>query len=552
MDNHEECGLSEIRSKYKDGSLRGNIILSNGRIHTMDTENSIVSVVAVREGRIVYVGDDVGQARHYFQTAPRTIDLQNHTAIPGLIDCHNHFVLLGNRPGHHTPLENAYSIADVQETYRKRAEAVPDGEFITTIGGFNPNQFVERRLPTLAELDEALPNHAAFVSVGFAGPAVTNTFGKSFFADVTIGVDGSIAAGGENGKTLLALRQQLTFDERKRGVRDAMAYAVSLGVTTHLDQGAFPATNTPSDGSGHEDNNTMHLPFLSVYNDGDATIRLRINFLTMDATADTPTLTARLENAFKFFGNDMVRTGSMGEFVTADYAGGPVFDVAIREVRKAGWRLEVHSITETDYQTQIEAFETLNAETSIEGLRWVVAHVPFITDDFITRLKDLGGGVNLSAFLYLNATAPPGGPPYRSIVDSGIPAGIGGDGMQIAMLNPWIQAFYATTGKNALGDEINAGQQISRQEVLELYTQKNQWFLGQPDEDLLGAIEVGRLGDIVVLNEDYFTVADEDLKKLRSILTVVGGAVVHEAGQLEDVVENKARGTIWSWFALGS
>ncbi|KAJ6519204.1 amidohydrolase family-domain-containing protein [Mycena sanguinolenta] len=524
-----------IRNQYKEGSLRGDLILHNGRIHTMDATNRVVSVVAVRDGKIVYVGDSEEEARGHFLQAPRAIDLKNHITIPGLVDIHNHMVLFGNRPGHHTPLENAYSIAEVQETYRERARNVPDGQFITTIGGFHPGQFRERRLPTLAELDEALPKHPVFVSIGFFGPAATNTLGKVFFTGVTVGTDGSIAEGTENGTALLALRQQLTFDERKRGVRDAMEYAVSLGVTTHLDQGAFPATNSPSDGSANEDNNTMHLPFLSVYNDGDATIRLRINFLTMDATADTPTLTARLLNTFRFFGNDMVRTASMGEFVTVDYAGGPVFDVAIREVRKAGWRLEVHSITETDYQTQIEAFEALDAEMSIKDMRWVIAHVPFITDEFITRLKNLGCGTNLTAFQYLQTLNPPAtipaGPPYRSLVDSGIHAGIGGDGMQIAMLNPWVQAYYATTGKNAEGVLVNPNQQITREEFLHLYTRANQWLLGKPDEDLLGALEVGRLGDVVVINEDYFTVPDEELKKLRSALTVVGGVVVHQAGE---------------------
>ncbi|KAF8213795.1 amidohydrolase family-domain-containing protein [Mycena galopus ATCC 62051] len=231
----------------------------------------------------------------------------------------------------------------------------------------------------------------------------------------------------------------------------------------------------------------------------------------------------------------MVRTGSMGEFVTLDYAGGPVFDVAIREVRAAGWRLEVHSITETDYQTQVQAFEALDAESSIKDMRWVIAHVPFITEDYIARLKNLGCGTNLSCYQYLNTLNPDpptqAGPPYRNIVDSGLPAGIGGDGMQIAMLNPWVQAYYATTGKNAQGTVVNPGQQISREEFLHLYTRANQWLLGKPDEDLLGALEVGKLGDLVVLNEDYFTVPDEELKHLRSDLTVVGGVVVHAAGE---------------------
>ncbi|KAJ3552892.1 hypothetical protein NPX13_g11006 [Xylaria arbuscula] len=104
--------------------------------------------------------------------------------------------------------------------------------------------------------------------------------------------------------------------------------------------------------------------------------------------------------------------------------------------------------------------------------------------------------------------------------------------MQIAPLNPWIHAYYAVTGKNALGQEINAGQQLNRLELLRLYTRANQWFLGGEDEQLLGSIEVGRLGDLVVLNEDYFDVPDETLKKLRSVLTVVGGAVVHNDGSL--------------------
>ena len=75
--------------------------------------------------------------------------------VPGLIDNHNHIVLLGIRPGHHTPLESATSIADVQATLRTRAQKVPAGEFITSMGGWNPVQFTEKRLPTLAELDAA-------------------------------------------------------------------------------------------------------------------------------------------------------------------------------------------------------------------------------------------------------------------------------------------------------------------------------------------------------------------------------------------------------------
>jgi predicted amidohydrolase YtcJ len=542
-------------------SPAGDLILYNGRIHTMDASGAVAGVVAIRDGFVGYAGDSLGAALRLFTERPRTIDLHGGMAVPGLIDCHNHIVLMGNRPGHHTPLENAYSIADVQALYAARARTLSRSpsppasadDFITTIGGFSPNQFKEVRLPTLAELDAAVPHNPVYISVGFTGPSATNSLGKAFFENVppptgpiAVGVDGSIAAApflasGPTSQATLALRQTLTFDARKRSVRDAMAYAASMGVTTHLDQGAFQATNTPADGAAHEDNYTMHLPFLAVYGEGErrdaqaqagAAIRLRVNYLLWDSDPSVPIATARIQNAFPFFGGDLVRTGAAGEFL-ADifhYAGGnDVWMNAALVTARAGWRSEVHSLTATDFQTEIQGFEAVNAQVPITGLRWVVAHVPLITQDYVARLKALGGGVNLTAYEYFG-TESPAGPPYRMLVDSGIPVGLSSDGMQIAPMNPWIHAYYATTGINALGSQVNPGQQLSRAEVLEHYTTANRWFLGGQDEDLLGTLKVGGLGDVVVLSDDYFTVPDEDLKKLHSVLTVLGGTVVHSGG----------------------
>lgn len=505
------------------------LILYNGKIHTMDRANHVVEVIAVHNGRIVEVGNSLGAAKRAMSDGTRLINLRGRTAIPGIIDNHNHIVLMGNRPGWHTPLENAYSIADVAATYRDRARRVPPGQFITTIGGFHFNQFREVRLPTLSELDSMAPRHPVYISISFSGPSVTNSLGKAFFEaaeiPVTVGADGSIAAGTETGKATLALRKTLTFEQRKRGVRDAMAYAASLGVTTHLDQGAFQATGTPSDGAASEDNYAMHRPFLAVYADGDGIIRLRINFLHMETDPTQPELTQRLRNAYPFFGDDMVRTGGIGEFLAQGL--GPNWLEAARKVAAAGWRAEVHSLSRTDFQTEIQGFEAVHAQTPIDKLRWVVAHVPFITRDYVDRLKALGGGLSLTSWRYLAGNAANNGPPFRMILDSGIHSGMSSDGMQIAPMNPYIHAYYAVTGKNALGEVINAGQQISRQEVLALYTRANSWFLGEPDEGQLGMLEEGRLGDIVVLDRDYFTVPEDALRRLRSVLTVLGGRIVH-------------------------
>lgn len=513
----------------------GDLILHNGEIHTMDADGTVVRAVAIREGRIAAVGNDLAAALRAVPERPRIINLDGRTAIPGIIDNHNHMVLLGNRPGHHTPLENAYSIADVQRTYRDRAARVPAGKFITTIGGFHFNQFREVRLPTLAELDAAVPDHPAYISVSFSGPSVTNSRGREFFTSaalpVAVGADGSIAAGAETGKATLALRRTLTFAERERGVLDAMAYAAGVGVTTHLDQGAFQATDTPSDGAAHEDNYRMHLPFLAVYREGRGSVRLRINFLHMETDPALPGLSQRLLNSFPFFGDDMVRTGGIGEFIAAGL--GPTWLEAARRIAQAGWRAEVHSLSTSDFRTEIQGFETVNAEFPITDLRWVVAHVPFITEEYVNRLKALGGGLSLTGWRYLAGAGTNAGPPFRMIVDNGIRAGMSSDGMQIAPMNPFIHAYYAVTGRNALGNLINVGQQITRDEVLALYTRANGWFLGAADEDQLGTLEAGRLGDVVVLDRDYFTVPEDQIREVRSVLTVVGGKISHNTGEVD-------------------
>jgi predicted amidohydrolase YtcJ len=505
------------------------LVFVNGQIHTMDRNNTVAKTVSIRNGRFTAVGNAPTRGA-------RVIDLKGRTVVPGIIDNHNHVVLMGNRPGYHTPLENALSIRDVQETIAARAKAVPRGAWITTIGGFHRNHLVgpgeNPRLPTLAELDAAAPNNPVYVSESFFGPSATNTAGKKIFESqnppIPVGADGAIGPGAQaTGRATLVLRQTtLTPEQRRRGAIDALMYGLSLGVTTHLDQGAFQATNTPNDGAAHEDNYSMNLPFLALHAEGKLPARLRINFLHQDATPDLPTLRERVRNSFPFFGDDMVRTGGIGEFI----AGGKAFGDAAKLLAREKWRAEVHSLSRTDFQQEIQDYEAAHQESPITDLRWVVAHVPFITEDWVNRLKKLGGGISLTSWRYLAGTPEQNGPPFRMIVDNGIPAGMSSDGMQIAPMNPWLHMYYAATGLNARQVLINGGQQITRPEVLRLYTAGNGWFLRE--EDRIGTIEVGRLADLVVLSADYFTVPDAELKRIRSVMTVVDGRIVHDLGIL--------------------
>src|SRR5258706_439524 len=539
------------------------IVFVNGRIHTMDDENSVVSAVSIRDGRFAEVGH-ASRGQHGHDT--RVIDLRGRTVVPGIIDNHNHIVLMGNRPGFHTPLENALSIQDVQKIYAARAAGLPNRDaWITTIGGFHTNHLyatpgvsTSGRFPTIGELDAAVPNNPAFMMISFTGPGQTNTVGRDTLRanGVNVGDDGSVATGfpsSECTKALLFLRQTLlTPAERRPSVAHAMNHAALVGVTTHLDQGAFQATSTAADGAAHEDNFTMHIPFLEVYGKGKGIVRLRINFLHMETEQATPELAQRLKNAFPFLGNDMVKTGAIGEFIAAGTNAASPFEAAAKRVAAAGWRAEVHSLgrrntpasNPADFELEIMGFEAANADSPgvLRERRWVIAHVPGITQEWIDRLQKIGGNLSLTGWPYLagnptaSTVAPYAGPPFRMIVDSskrpdGIHAGMSSDGMQIAPMNPWLHMYYATTGLNARKVLINPGQQISREEVLSLYTRENGWFLREEDE--LGTIESGKLADLVDLNTDYFAVPNEDLKKIRSVLTVVGGKVVYDGGVLD-------------------
>jgi predicted amidohydrolase YtcJ len=513
--------------------------LTNGRIVTMDARNTIVNEVTIQNGRFAAVGP----ARDLkLSPCTRTINLGGRTVVPGLVDNHNHIVLLGLRPGHDVRLELANSIAQVQAAIKARAASVPAGQFITGMGGWNPAQFMEKRLPTLAELDAADSNHPVIVYQGFTGPAATNSAGRAFFTSKGVAVSdtGAIAANAPSLAALNALRAVQTFEDQKRGTVDAMAYAASVGVTTSVDMGAFVIPGTPDiessftfDGLASANPFTMYDAYLALHREGKMTSRLRVFFLSMDTRPDVPLLSERVRNAFLDFGDDMMRLSGIGEFATQWPLFGQVtqpanYAAALKLVAKHGWPFQQHSLSLAEDKLTAATFEEVNRETPIANLRWSVAHVPRIDQETVNRFKALGAGIAVHPFEYL-AGGPNAGPPMRMILDSGIHVGAGSDAAQISTLDPWPMIYYMVTGKNSSGVLINDKQQLTRMEALRLYTAENGWFFHE--EANLGSIEVGKLGDLVALTGDYFDAAkvpDEAIKQLKSALTVVDGRVMYD------------------------
>jgi predicted amidohydrolase YtcJ len=521
------------------------LALTNGKIHTMDAANTVANSVTIRNGRFAAVGGRPPKAG----PGVRVIDLRGRTVVAGLVEPHIHIVSLANRPGYHTILENTSSIREIQEALAARRKDVPAGAWITSMGGWHPNQWAEHRHPTLSELDAAVPDRPVLLYERFTGPCATNSLGKAFFdaADaappvhpdikkVNVAANGAIAAagftgGGPSASALYLLRRMQTFEDKKRSTLDAMRYAASVGLTTHLDQVLFPTPGPlhPSQVLSNLDQYRMYDSWLELHREGRTIVRLQMNFLQNQSDPELPELKERLRNQFPFFGDDMMRTGAIGEWA-APLASGAVWRDAQRLVAQAGWRNENAVQNLAGLRQVVEQYEAVNREFDITKLRWVVHHVPEVNADLLTRLKALGCGVEMGAFRWVTSSDPKvvAGPPFRTIVDHGIQVGIHGDGVHIAPLNPWLHVYYATTGVNSFGDKVNGDQQLTRAEALRLFTHGNSWFLRM--EEKIGSIEPGKLADLAALDRDYFTVPDAEIRKTRSLLTIVNGKIVHDAG----------------------
>ena len=538
------------------------LILENGTVYTMDDRNSVVSAVGIQGGRFV-AATDVDRRRAL------VIDLKGRTVVPGLVESHTHFVSLANRPGYHVAdWELASDVAGVLAALKaRRQRGVPDGQFITAMGAGAPAMFAEKRLPTLAELDSAVPDRPVFLYQGGGGPARTNTLGKQFFENVSsplagpvvVGADGTVAGGNPNmaNRALYHLRVRQTFDDKKRSAQDAMAYSASRGVTANLDQ-VLPAKATgtldpsslapqPTDALFNLDHFRMYDAMLALHQEGKVITRLQMNALHNqgyiaalgDLDHQLPELRERLKNTQPFFGDDLVRTGSIGEWgapfaLPTDANNYAVWYESQRLIARARWSNENAQANNPAIEQVITTYEAMDAEFGIKDLRWGLHHVEQATPAQIQRLKALNCRVSMSGFKWLSSVPRADGlgvgPPFVDIVASGIHAGLHEDGIHISPLNPWFAIHYATTGLNVAGQQINPGQQLTRTQALKAYTRENAWFMHREND--LGSIEVGKLGDLVVLDRDYFAVSDAAMRQTRSVLTVVGGKIVHNTGEL--------------------
>jgi predicted amidohydrolase YtcJ len=507
-------GIAGVRIAQNVAPDDGELALVNGRIYTFDDQNRIVDSVLIRNGRFAAADQSA-------QSAKRVIDLQGRTVIPGLIDNHTHFVRIGNLPGYDArALESAFSVSAAQKAIAARAGGVPEGRFITALGGLARRQFAEKRFPTMAELDDAAPRHPVLISELMAGQ--TNSRGRDALRRLGVSVSDDGVVPNQN-LAYDVLAPPLTINDRKRQLLDTARYAHSIGLTTVMDMHG----STP--GAGFLDRVTGHDPFLELVRDQSLLVRTRLFFAEQN---DVQQLQAILDTRWREFGSAMCKIAGIGEWAPR----GASYQESLKRMAARGWIYHQHLISANEIQAHIEnleRFEMQNPEMSVGNLHWSLGHVGDITRDHVLRANKLGAGLGPHPWRYL--TANNGGPPFRTILsEATVPVGAGLDGARVAPLNPWAGIYFMVTGRNSGGALVNDGEQISRLDAVRLYAGPQQgWFTRE--ENLLGGVAAGRYADLAVLAKNFFderAVPDDDIRTMTSILTIVDGRIVHNAGVL--------------------
>ena len=491
----------------------------------------MASSVLIRSGRFAAVDPDAAA----FDDCTDVIDLQGRTVIPGLIDNHVHYIRIANRPGYdNRALETTFTVDDALRAVREKAAAVPAGALITTIGGIRRTQWLERRFPTRAELDAAAPGHAVYLSERGAGPGQTNTAARDRLRGLGVNVaeDGSVAGGADTALAYEVLAADLTDEDRKRQLLSVADYALSLGLTTVMDMsGTVP-------GVGFIDQATGYDFFLDMVRDRTHKVRTRIYFPGLDEDPELVQLMGYLDNKWPDYGPEMAKIVGIGEWSVGrtlfnEQPLGEAARLAQRRIAERGWTYHQHLHTPEEIDAHLDVWEELNEEFDLAALRWTPGHLSFITPELIRRARAMGLGLGVHGQRYHGGGT--GGPPWRTILDSGLVAvGAGSDGARINTLNPWCMIYYMVTGLDVSGELINDGEQISRYQAVKLYASHEQgWFT--KEDGLLGGIGAGRFADLAVLSADVFdpvAVPQERIRHMTSVLTVVGGEIVHDAGVL--------------------
>jgi predicted amidohydrolase YtcJ len=525
------------------------LVLTNGKIVTVDERFSIVQALAVKDGRIVAAGRNADIAK-LAGKGTRRIDLRGKTVIPGLIDNHAHFV----RAAQHWDLEVRWDgVTSRQKALQMLAERVrraKPGEWIAVLGGWSFDQFTDSREPfTRAELDQVAPDNPLalqliYVRVFLNGRAIDAL--KLSDPDLAIrgakvvrdyyGIPtGLLEGGGASG----FLRQKLPMGDAEAqvaGTKRLLTELNRMGLTTFIDWGGFGFTDA------------LYKPFETLNSRRELTTRVFHSAWVAPTNAlETDLAVERARKLVARQGDDWFGNIGWGETVFLPLHDNPIpKGVTIKPEELALWRkvaevlaerrvnLSVHANQHDTIAAFLGEMEAIDSVHSIRGLRWSLAHVRELQSADILRVRKLDlylmahsqatiSGASLHAAYGESAWDQT---PLGMIQDSGIPWGLGSDSNGAAPANPFYTLWWAVTGKMLGGRKVSR-QTITREQALVAHTRNNAAFAFQ--EANIGSLTKGKYADLVVLDRDYLKVPVEQIRQIRPLLTMVGGKIVYDA-----------------------
>ena len=523
------------------------MILYNGKITTEDPSNPEVQAVAIRGGDIVATGND-GPIRAMAAQRTQVINLSGRRVIPGMIDSHIHAL----RSGYHcwnqdVRLDLITSRAAALQMYKDRAAATAPGKWIwTESGGWSLQQLDNPTVFTFDELTAAAPNNPVWVTGGGITGARVNQKALDVLGltptSPGVAVDasghptGAItgAAATAANAAIIAQLDQMTIDQTATCLQSFIKDANSDGLTAWADA----VGNTAPWGTDGSINSSWADEALEqLYRDGNLHARVAYHEMANAYGANPlPHELASMENAIGFVGDDMVRYLGPGEDMMATQ-GADYVSYAKFAAQK---RLSVETHVGGNIGDILTGMEAANAVQPIAPLKWRIAH-PDQTlagpneQDWLNRAKALNVGWALT---FSAARTGGGTPPYKDVMNNSAHMCLGTDAMNVAAWDPFQMLWMVTTGHSLLPGvtSVPATQRLTRAEALQHYTADCAWFIDQ--DGRLGQIKPGYHADMSVLSADYFSVADDSIKDLKSLLTVVGGKVVYTTGTVENESAN--------------
>ena len=539
---------------------QSDLIISNGKIATMVKEGEFVQAVAVKDGKIVATGSN---AKVLKLKGPKTqlIDAHGQTVIPGLNDSHTHVIREGLNYNMELRWDGVTSLKRAMEMLKEQAARTPDGAWVKVVGGWSEHQFEEKRLPTLEEINAAVPDKPVFIlylyGLGYLNKKGIETLGytkDSKFTDGVVEVD----AGGQPTGLLVAKPNAMVLYSTL-GKTNKLSREDQLNSTVHYYRelnrlGITSASDAGGGGQAYPDDYGVSV---ELAKEGKITVRTSYFLFAQKPGKELQDyqrwlkLTKPDNNDHLLYANGYNSEGagenlvwSAGDFenfleprpTLADHMEGelePVLELLIAN----RWPFRIHATYAESIERDLAVIEKVNKKVPLKGLRWIFDHGETITDDQLKRVKALGGGIAVQNRMYFQGESywkrygaqTRQMPPIKKMLELGVPVGLGTDGTRVSSYGPWPSVYWAATGKTAGGLKTWQDKDVlSRFQALQLMTRGSAWVSGE--EKLKGTIRRGQYADLVILPQDYFSMDIEKVKGLESVLTIVNGKVVYGSG----------------------